>query len=140
MGAIKINSADKWFSLCVRERVGNLCERCGETPAKGGLHNSHYHGRGKYSTRYTPDNATALCMGCHLYFGAHPHFHTQFQIERLGPYAFEALAEQARDLTAGRAAKREIKAIAGHYKGCYLKMLQARSEGATGRLELEGWL
>lgn len=58
---IKIDSADREFSRFVRLRDGK-CVRCGKTV---NLQTSHYWGRGKESTRFEPDNADALCSGCH---------------------------------------------------------------------------
>ena len=138
MGAIKITPADKYFSVCVRERAENRCERCGGSPERGGLHCSHFHGRGKWSVRFAPENATALCMGCHLYFGSHPVEHTEWQREKLGDYWFEALREKANDLTAGRVMKREQKHIAAHYRKEHQLMLALRASGAVGRLDFTG--
>ena len=49
-----------------------------------GLHCSHYVGRGRYSTRFEPLNAVALCYGCHRFFTSHPIDHTEFFKKRLG--------------------------------------------------------
>lgn len=140
MGAIKVTPADKWFSLCVRQRAENRCERCGGSPASGGLHCSHFHGRGKWGVRFCPDNATSLCYGCHAFLGSHPEIHRQWQLERLGAYRFDSLQERANDSTRGRIAKREAKEIAKHYKGEYESLIQLRNAGAVGRLEFTGYL
>ncbi len=83
---MKIDSADKYFSLYVRTRDNWTCQRCFTkyTPPTKGLHCSHLMGRGKEATRYEPLNATALCHGCHSYLTAHPAEHTAFQVKRLG--------------------------------------------------------
>lgn len=68
---IKIDQADKWFSLYIRERDDWSCRRC-KTKHKrfsGGLHNSHYFGRSAESTRFEPKNCDALCFACHLLWG-----------------------------------------------------------------------
>lgn len=74
---IKIDPADKWFSLYIRERDGNKCRRCG---SQSGLQCSHFQGRRKESTRFDPDNADCLCFGCHAYFTANPYEHVQWQV------------------------------------------------------------
>ena len=103
------------------------------------MHCSHFHGRGKWATRFHPDNGMALCMGCHLYFTANPSLHTQFQEYKLGPYLFQALQEAANDLSKGRQAKREIKAIAAHYKAEHSRMQSERADGFQGRIEFTGY-
>ncbi len=140
MGAVKITPADRWFSMCVRTRADNRCERCGGMPSPGGLHCSHFHGRGKWSVRFDPENGTALCYGCHAYFGSHPVLHSQWQAENMGLYRFESLQERANDLTRARVARREAKAIAAHYRCQFNIMLEKRSQGETGRIEFEGYL
>lgn len=140
MGAIKITPADKYFSLCVRERAENRCERCGGSPESGGLHCSHFHGRGKWGVRFDPDNATALCYGCHAYFGSNPELHRQWQKEKLGVYRFDALLERSNDATRGRVAKREAKEIAKHYREQHRQMTVKRETGETGRIEFVGYL
>jgi len=136
---IKITAADKWFSLCVRERAEWRCERCGNMPDRRGLHCSHMHGRGKWSVRFHPANATALCMGCHLLFGGQPTQHHEWQLERLGRYTWAALGEAAQDLSRGRRAKREAKAIAAHYRAEYQRMAEMRAAGVAGRIQFVGW-
>lgn len=140
MGAIKITPADSWFSKCVRERAGNRCERCGGSPAPGGLHCSHFHGRGKWSVRFEPMNGTSLCMGCHLYLTANPNEHADFQQEIWGGINMQALRELANDTTRGRVAKREAKAIAAHYREQHREMVTKRDSGETGRIEFVGYL
>lgn len=86
MGKIKIDVADKAFSLYIRTRDNWTCQRCGKrySPPTMALHCSHFQGRGKEATRFLPDNADALCYGCHQYFTSHPGEHLQWQIERKG--------------------------------------------------------
>ena len=90
--------------------------------------------------RYDGDNATALCMGCHLHMTAHPSEHIRWQYERLGPYRFDALQERAQDLGRGRDSKRWVKAIAAHFRREHAKLLKQREAGEIGWLEFEGYL
>lgn len=86
MGKVKIDVADKAFSLYIRTRDNWTCQRCltKYTPPTMALHCSHFQGRGKEATRFDERNADALCYGCHQYFTSHPAEHYQWQIERKG--------------------------------------------------------
>jgi hypothetical protein len=81
---IKIDKADRLFSLWVRTRDEWKCKRCSTSysPPTSALHCSHFIGRGKEATRYEPLNCDALCYGCHSYFSAHPSEHYIWQVER----------------------------------------------------------
>lgn len=86
MGAVKIDKADKVFSLYIRTRDNWTCQRCKTKygPPTSALHCSHFMGRGKEATRFDEDNADALCYGCHRYFTAHPAEHYLWQVETKG--------------------------------------------------------
>lgn len=85
---IKIDLADKYFSLYIRERDGNKCRKCGGT---SGLQCSHFQGRRKEATRFDPENADCLCFGCHAYFTANPYEHVQWQIKTKGQQAVDMI-------------------------------------------------
>jgi hypothetical protein len=140
---IRITPADKYFSLCIRERANWHCERCGSYFAEGrrmGLHCSHVHGRGKWSVRFDPQNATALCYGCHRYMGSQPLQHMDWIEARLGRVDYDALSERAQDASRGRLARKSVKAIATHYRQEQRRMQALREAGDTGRIEIVGWL
>lgn len=90
---IKIDAADKAFSQYIRTRDNWTCQRCRTpyTPPTMALHCSHFMGRGKEATRFDPENADALCYGCHQYFTSHPAEHYQWQIKRKGEATVNAL-------------------------------------------------
>lgn len=94
---MKIDPADKWFSLWIRNRDNWTCQRCfaKHEPPTSALHCSHFFGRRKESTRYEPLNCVALCMGCHLYFTSHPAEHYEWQVKRLGQDVIDKLTLQA---------------------------------------------
>jgi rubredoxin len=94
---VKIDQADKYFSLFVRTRDNWTCQRCGHqfTPPTNGLHCSHFMGRGKEGTRFEPMNADALCYGCHQYFTSHPAEHLMWQVERKGQKMIDQLIVQS---------------------------------------------
>lgn len=138
---VKITPADSAFSKCVRARVNWVCEGCGKQygPSDKGLQCSHFHGRGNWSIRTDPDNAFAHCTGCHYHYEGNPHEFTQWALERLGNGAYEILLEKKRDLNMGRAAKREAKEIAKHYRQEYKRLCDLRDSGEAGRIEFDGY-
>lgn len=86
MPKIKIDKADKLFSLWIRTRDEWTCQRCHTryTPPTAALHCSHFMGRAKENTRFEPLNADALCYGCHQYFTSHPAEHYAWQVGKKG--------------------------------------------------------
>lgn len=90
---VKIDKADRAFSLYVRTRDDWKCQRCLKhyEPPTNALHCSHFMGRGKEATRFDPLNADALCYGCHQYFTSHPAEHYAWQVERKGQDVIDAL-------------------------------------------------
>lgn len=98
-----------------------------------GLHCSHFHGRGKWATRFDPDNAEALCYGCHSYMGAHPHLHRERIEDKLGRQLYDNVQERANDTKLGRLAKRSEKEIRAHYRA----ELRRLEQGAD---DLENWI
>jgi len=142
MGAIKRTPADKAFSDCIRSAAEWTCERCETYYPEGrrmGLHCSHYHGRGKWGVRFNVNNAEALCYGCHQYLGAHPNLHTDHKLESIGQGAIDILQEKANDTSLGRAARRDAKDIAKHYRTEFKRIHQLRLDGTVGKLTIESW-
>lgn len=90
---IKIDKADKVFSLYIRTRDNWTCQRCKKqyTPPTSALHCSHFMGRGKEATRFDEENADALCYGCHQYFTSQPIEHYDWQVQRKGEKKIQAL-------------------------------------------------
>lgn len=91
--SMKRDKADREFSLLIRERAGWRCERCFTPypPPTRALHCAHMFSRGKLSTRWDPENAAALCFGCHRWLDTHPDLKRVWFRERLGDEAFDAL-------------------------------------------------
>mgnify|MGYP001185038900 CR=1 FL=1 len=85
-GFIKRNKTDALFSDIVRARAGYICERC----KRDFNHDhqkfdcSHFYSRKNVRVRWNFLNASALCRGCHIYFGEHPYEHTEFMKAKLG--------------------------------------------------------
>jgi len=101
---IKIDEADMLFSMYIRSRDSWTCQRCKrrfgvpteQDRNRSGLHNSHYYGRGKESTRFHPDNCDALCHGCHVIWGSRDREHYRtFKMRQLGQDRFDLLFMQS---------------------------------------------
>lgn len=93
---MKIFKADTIFSKWVRDRDGWTCQRCGTPYPLGSraLHNSHYFGRGAWTTRYDEKNCDSLCKGCHDFFHANPHEYQEWKFDRMGPNDYWALVKR----------------------------------------------
>jgi hypothetical protein len=113
MGKVKIDVADKAFSLYVRTRDRWTCQRCGKRyePPTMALHCSHFQGRGKEATRFHPDNADALCYGCHQYFTSQPGEHLAWQVGRKGQDKIDELIRLSNTYK-----KKDRKAEAAHWR------------------------
>ena len=94
---IKIDKADKLFSIYIRTKANWTCQRCGKKYPEGsrGLHNSHFWGRGRENTRYDEINCDAICFGCHQYFGANPAEYAEWKKKRLGEKKYDKLMLRA---------------------------------------------
>lgn len=96
MKQVRIDAADKYFSMYIRLRDGQ-CMRCGSfvryndqgDPISHQM--SHFQGRRKEATRFDPENGDTLCGACHLYFTANPYEHVQWQIEKKGQKAVDGI-------------------------------------------------
>ena len=100
---------------------------------------SHDLGRGKWSVRFDPDNCLALCTACHFQVGGNPELHTALFRSIRGEGVMEILREKVNNLSLGRIAKREEKAISKHYREQFRDMERMRLEGVTGRIEIIGY-
>lgn len=104
---IKIFPEDALFSRYIRIRDGWTCQRCHAQHDIGsqGLHNSHFWGRGNWSTRFDPQNCDALCFPCHrLWGGDERDAYRAWKLKQLGERAYKAL-----DIRAHTYAKRDRK-------------------------------
>jgi hypothetical protein len=138
--SIRILQADKWFSLCIRERSDNVCERCGtDYKSRQGLQCCHYETRGNWSTRFEPLNAFSFCYGCHVLLDGSPIRFTEFYIEKLGQSKLDILTELTRDIMRGKDNRRNEKDISEYYHDTYLGMLIKRADGLIGRLNFQGY-
>lgn len=97
MRGVRIDQADKFFSLFIRYRADWKCERCGTQYEVGaqGLHCSHFWGRARESTRFDPENASAHCHGCHAFLTANPELHRHWKLKRMTQQAYDLLMVRA---------------------------------------------
>jgi hypothetical protein len=146
---LKTTPADKWFSLCVRERANWTCEYPGcrkhiEPPTRE-LQCAHYDTRDIWSTRLDPLNAFCLCDVHHMRIDRNG-YRMEFENLYLSVFGIdnlEILREHWRDNAGlGKLYKQtEGKgAVAEHYKKEFERMEEMRAQGFTGRIEFSGWL
>ena len=138
---MKISPADKYFSLCIRERSDWNCEHCGNNyrHRPQGLHCSHLFNRRHYAVRHCPDNCFAHCYSCHVRLGGNPVEFTRWAERQLGMGLLELVRERHRDTNMGKLIRKQLKEVAAHYRQQYERMQQERARGKTGRLEVEAY-
>lgn len=97
-GNIKIDAADKTFSIYVRlrDKCCVSCKRIGERDMDGraivGLQASHYWSRRHESTRFDPENVDALCIYCHQQWGGdYRDQYKAFKVKQLGKKGYDLL-------------------------------------------------
>lgn len=135
MSGIKITAADRYFSLCIRERADNTCEKCEETQKK--LECSHFHSRRHRGLRFDPNNACCLCFECHQFLGGDPPEHVRFFTNLMGEGMIEILRDKKNGIY--KLAKGELKEIAAFYRQELKLLKEARDNGETGRLEISAY-
>jgi len=94
---IKIDPADRFFSLYIRYKANWCCERCGTQYEVGsqGLHASHFWSRDRESTRFDPLNVSAHCFNCHNELGGNPELHRQWKLNQIGQAEYDRLMIRA---------------------------------------------
>lgn len=91
---MKLDTADKHFSLYIRTRDNFTCQRCKKKSESVAC--SHFFGRRIENTRFDPENCVALCYGCHKYFDeTNREAYRDFKLEQLGEKRFNALKVRA---------------------------------------------
>lgn len=96
---MKRDKTDTLFSKFIRLLEGGYCKKCKKYfGLTQGLHCAHYFSRGRKSTRWYRDNATALCTHCHFDLDRHPEEKQEFFRKILGKKRFEALCEREKEL------------------------------------------
>jgi len=96
-GAIKRNLTDKLFSDYIRIKAKWICELCKRdfSTRQSKFDCSHFYTRGNKAVRFAEENCSALCRGCHDYFGKNPKEHTLWMERKLGMEGFAKLTIRA---------------------------------------------
>ncbi len=89
--SIKRDSADIWFSKCVRAR-DQFCMVCGRPD---GLDCCHIYGRRNKAVRWSMDNAIAMCRYHHREMGESPARFMEMLNDLYGPGHMEILREKS---------------------------------------------
>ncbi len=98
---IRIDPADRDFSLYIRLKAKKCtkCGKMGEPDRLGrdvvGLQASHFHGRGKWTTRFDEENVDVLCVSCHRNFTDHKNEYKEWKKEQMGEKAYDLLELRA---------------------------------------------
>lgn len=101
------------------------------------LHCSHFHGRGKWGTRFDPLNCEALCYGCHMYLTSQPEIHRTEKLARIGEESFNKIMIRSYSTVYGRSARRAEKEISDHYRKEHKRILELRKSGECGVIEIQ---
>lgn len=107
---LRRDSLDALFSNYVRARDNYTCQRCAKyyEPPTRAIHSAHIFSRSHKGLRWNPDNAIALCHGCHVYFGGNPLYFKEWIVTRIGTRKYEVLMYLARKPTKYTRWDREI--------------------------------
>lgn len=128
MGGIKRDSADKYFSDCIRHRARYRCEYCGKpfTGLVQGFECAHIYGRANKSVRWSADNAVALCSHHHRHFTENPLDFQHWLSTHLGEGHLDLLREKKNQIF--KTTKAIRLEIAKHYREEFRRM---ESENTT---------
>ena len=93
MSGIKRTKEDIAFSKAIRERDNWTCQRCGADKSHNhrALDSAHCFTRRTQATRFDPDNALALCWGCHQFIDSHAQEKEALWRLRIGNDRYDAL-------------------------------------------------
>ena len=127
MAGIKRDSADKWFSDCIRHAAGYQCEHChkGFEGLVQGLEACHIYGRANKSTRWCVENCVSMCSGCHRSFTEHPIAFNDWLLAKFGEGRLDILREKKRAIF--KTTKPIRLEIAKHYRQEFRKMVRENS-------------
>ena len=120
--AVKIKKWDAVFSQIIRTRAKWMCEVCGKPGQGSGLHCSHFYSRRHQATRYDPDNAAAMCFGCHQKMGGNPILFQNWIEDYLGSERYSMLNEKHHRIV--KRTKKDKDELYKHLKGELAKLKQ----------------
>jgi hypothetical protein len=132
---MKISTADKYFSLCIREAANHTCEWCGRTGIR--MECSHVYSRRHRTIRWDAMNAVCKCNGCHKKWHESPLAAFAWFESEFGSGRVELLREKMRNRV--KVSKMEEKEIAAHYRKELKKIEVKRASGDTGVIEFDSY-
>lgn len=121
---MKITTADKYFSLCVREQAKHTCLWCNQV--KDSAQTSHVYSRRHRTIRWAKDNAKCLCFACHRKWHESPIESFKWYESVVGKEHIERLIEKRNANV--KVSKNEEKEISKHYKQQYQLLLDGAKD------------
>lgn len=144
---VKRDQLDTIFSDVVRFAVSG-CEAHGVrrrdgsqwvTSCSGELECCHIHTRRISRLRHDPDNVVVMCSGHHAFFTQYPLYWGDFVRELRGDDLADMLIEKKQDLSFKLT--KNVKAdMRAHYRAEKRRLISERDSGATGKLQVVGFL
>lgn len=131
---MKVSKADEYFSKCVREGNGNICEWCGK---HGRMETSHVFSRRHRTIRWAKINANCLCNGCHRKWHESPLAAFDWFEAKFGEGRIQVLREKMNSKV--KVPKMEEKEIAAHYRKELKKIQEQISNGDEPPYDFESW-
>ena len=130
---MKITKYDKTTSEVIRESAGYICEVCGVS--NDTMQCMHDLSRTYVITRYDSRNLICGCASCHTKTTQDPHYHREVFIRIKGSEEVQLNRERAH--SGDRLKPWEKDEIRKHWMNEIKRMKQLRSDGVTGKIELE---
>ena len=133
----KTDKRDTVFSLLIRERAGNCCEKCGRDGSQWVMQCSHIFSRRHKGIRWHPDNAKCLCFVCHKWWHENPVESGVWIRNYLGEGFIDLLMEKKNQIT--KYTKADKEDIHKHLKAEYKIMMEKRTNGECDRIEFKAF-
>lgn len=126
---MKINQADKWFSIFIRLRDSDemgycKCVTCGNIRHWKNLDCGHWIKRQHVGTRYNEKNCAAQCKGCNAFEQGRSIEHEQFIIKTYGIDTRNLLKSGERSYC--KYSKLELHYLANEYKSKAMEMAKIK--------------
>ena len=137
---VKRDKVDDVFSKVIREAADWTCDCCGKVipeDRRMALHASHYMSRRHAATRFDPDNVYAHCFSCHQKLGENPSEFYRWMVDRVGEEEEERIRSKA--LSVFKRSKVDKELLYKHFKSELARIIEARKNGAAGKLKVEGF-
>jgi len=136
---MKLDTLDRIFSLCVRERANWTCEHCGVNHRHDPSYMdcSHIFGRRHRSTRWEPLNAHALCKKCHTYFTDRPTEFTAWVKTTMSDEDYRELHDKHHQIF--KSSKADRKEAVKWFRAQHKEICERREKGEEGYINFAGY-